>query len=255
MEKHRQELVDRLLADLDFPALYRGYTWKNDTWEKGFPDIFRLEQEMTAAARAQTLGLDHVQEIAHWGGMPDRSRIDCADPLPVLLYIDDAPAYWLMHEPADIVWIVERQIRGFGPTYASKLLRFAVPQVFGAIDTRLVRVFGRGDQEKQRYPLLDLTASPFGGRWAILAAQPAWPGEYGTWTRILHALANALNREEVCCPHPAPFVRAGLRIGGIWAAADVEMALFCYASWVLRGECKSETWKRERWEDSIRGVV
>jgi hypothetical protein len=39
MEKHRQEEVDRLSADLDFPALYRGYTWKNDTWEKGFSEI------------------------------------------------------------------------------------------------------------------------------------------------------------------------------------------------------------------------
>jgi len=118
-----------------------------------------------------------------------------------------------------------------------------------------VRVFGCGDPEKQRYPLLDLTASPFGGRWAILAAQPAWPGEYGTWTETLQAIACRLNREEVCCPHPAGFVRAGLRSHGIWVAADVEMALFSYASAVVRGPCKSETRMREQREDSVTGVV
>ncbi|WP_292728002.1 hypothetical protein [Methanoculleus sp.] len=255
MEKHQRELVDRLPGDLDFPALYRGYAWKNDTWEKGFPDILLLEREVTAAARDQALGLDHVQKVARWGGIPDRDRIHCADRLSVTLYVGDAPAYWLMREPENTIRILEEQIRGFGPTYTSKLLRFAVPQVFGAIDTRLVRVFGCGDPEKQRYPLLDLTASPFGGRWAILAAQPAWPGEYGTWTETLQVIACWLNREEVCCPHPAGFVRAGLRSHGIWVAADVEMALFSYASGVVREPCKSETRMREQREDSVTGEV
>lgn len=255
VEKHRQEQIDRLLSDLDFPPLYRGYAWKNDTWEKGFPDIFSLEQEVTAAARDQTLGLEHVQKIACWGGIPNRDRIDCADRLSIALYFGDSPAYWLMRAPVNTIGIVEGQIRGFGPTYASKLLRFAVPQVFGAIDTRLVRVFGRGDPEKQRYPLLDLTASPFGDRWAIPATQPGWPGEYGTWTKILQAIARRLNREEVCCPHPERFVGAGLRSEGIWAAADVEMALFCYASGVVRGPFKSETRMRKHREGSVTGVV
>lgn len=71
-----------------------------------------------------------------------------------------APAYRLMHEPEETIRIVEWRVRGFGPTYASKLLRFAVPQVFGAIDIRLVRIFGRGDPGMQRYPLLDLAALP-----------------------------------------------------------------------------------------------
>jgi len=90
VEKHRQEQIDRLLSDLDFPALYRGYAWKNDTWEKGFPDIFSLEQEVTAAARDQTLGLEHVQKIACWGGIPNRDRIDCADRLSIALYFGDS---------------------------------------------------------------------------------------------------------------------------------------------------------------------
>ncbi len=253
MEEHLREEVDRLLAYLDFPALYREYAWRNDTWEKGFPDILRLEREVTAAARNRTLGPEHVQEIARWGGLT--GRFDCPDPLTVTLYVGDAPAYWLVHDSGDTVRDIERQIRGFGPTYASKILRFAVPQVFGALDTRLVRVFGRGDPVMQRYALLDLVAEQFGGRWAIPVTQPGWPWAYGTWTGTLHALASALNREEVCCPHPAGFVGAGLRSRGIWVAADVEMALFSYASAVVREAFKSETRMKEQREDSITGAV
>ncbi len=236
MEKHRQEQVDHLLCDLDFPALYRGYTWKGDTWERGFPEIFRLEREVTAAARNRTLGLDHARDIACWGGLPAPECIGCADPLSIILYFGGSPAYWLVHVPANAIQFVEGRIPGFGLTYASKLLRFAIPCSFGAIDTRLVRVFGRGDPGVCRYPLLNLTASPIGNRWAILATQRGWPEEYGVWTEVLRAIARWLNREEVCCPHPAGFVVAGLRNEEIWAAADVEMALFSYASGVVRRE-------------------
>ncbi len=89
MEKHLREEVDRLLSALDFPALYRGYAWKNDVWGKGFPDILRLEREVTAAARDRALGLDHVREIARWGGLPDRDRIDCPGRLSAILYVGD----------------------------------------------------------------------------------------------------------------------------------------------------------------------
>ncbi|NLM30517.1 MAG: hypothetical protein GX216_08875 [Methanomicrobiales archaeon] len=233
MEKHRQEQVDHLLCDLDFPALYRGYRWKSDTWERGFPEIFRLEREVTAAARDRTLGPDHAREIARWGGLPAPERIGCADPLSIALYFGGSPAYWLVHVPANTIQTIEWRILGFGPAYASKLLRFAIPCSFGAIDTRLVRVFGRGDPGACRYPLLDLIASPIGSRWEILSVQPGWPGEYGVWTEVLRMIARRLNRDEICCPHPAGFVSAGLRSDGIWAAADVEMALSSYASGVV----------------------
>ena len=228
VEMHRQGEVDRLLSDLDFPGLYRDYIWRNDTWERGFPDILRLEQEVVAAAREGVLGPDHVEKIARWGNLA--GRISCPGRLSVTLYIGDVPAYWLLHGSGDTILCLEQQIQGSGPAYVRKLLRFAVPQIFGALDTRLVRVFGSGDPAMQRYALLDLSAEPSGGRWAIPAAQPGWPGEYEAWIEILHAIASDLNREEICCPHPAGFAASGLRSHGIWFAADVEMALFSYAS-------------------------
>lgn len=223
--RYREVEVARLLGDLDFPALYRRSTQGRD-----FLRVYRLEREMTAAARTGTLGPDHVRAVACPG-----EEVACADPLPVTLYIGDVPAYWLMHRPEETIRLLAWQIPGPGPTTLSRLLRFAVPQVFGAVDPGLVRVFGRGDPGAQRYRLLDLRVLLAGGRWTIPATQPGWPGAYGVWVETLQAIARLLNREEVCCPHTGPFLRAGLRDRGIWVAADVEMALAGYASAVVGG--------------------
>ncbi|MGB4252018.1 MAG: hypothetical protein WBJ20_03515 [Candidatus Methanoculleus thermohydrogenotrophicum] len=230
----RRDEIDRLLGDLDFPALYRGYTWNDDTWEKEFPGIYRLEQEMISASRGCTLGPAHVQKIARRDSVPDHNAANCTGRLSILLYIDNMPAYWLRHKPESSVRIIEDQIPGLGPACTSRILRFAVPVVFGAIDTDLVRVFGHGDPGAQRYHLVDLAASPSGTHWTIPAGQAIWPEEYGVWVETLQAIARRLNREEVCCPHPEPFLRSGLRDECIWAAADVEMALASYASVALR---------------------
>ena len=121
-------------------------------------------------------------------------------------------------------------MKGFGPTFASKLLHFAVPQVFGALDSRLVRIFGNAAFE---YPLLDLYAEKCNKRWQI-PAQKGWPGEYGTWIRILNYLADRLNREGKSCPHPENYYKTGLREKGVWLPADVETSLFSYASLQLK---------------------
>ncbi|MDG6251256.1 MAG: hypothetical protein QCH34_10560, partial [Methanocalculus sp.] len=66
----QQREVARLLADLNLPDLYTSYEWKGDVWEKGFPDLFRLEQEISNAARQYSLGKQHLFQIATWGRYP-----------------------------------------------------------------------------------------------------------------------------------------------------------------------------------------
>jgi len=224
----QQQEVTRLLEDLNLPTLYRQYDWMGDTWEKGFPDLFRLERDISRAARQYSLGKQHLLEIAKWGKHPNPKRIDCQDPIKITLYENDSPAKWLEREPENAVWILEGQTRGFGPTYCSKVLHFAVPQLFGAIDTRLVRTFGQGDPAAQRYPLLDLKVT--GKRWAIESRQAGWPREYGTWTAILNHIAKTLNEKGEECPHPPQYLQSGLRKKGVWLPADVETALFAYAT-------------------------
>jgi len=43
-------------------------------------------------------------------------------------------------------------------------------------------------------------------------------------------LAHHLNETGVACPHPDAYVECELRSGGKWYCADVETALFSYAT-------------------------
>jgi hypothetical protein len=221
-----QQQLDRLLNDLNFPQRYREYRWKGDTYDNGFPDLCRLEKEISAAAKNNAIMQHHLVEIAKWGKLPGRN-ISCKEPLNLTMYVNNHPAPDLFTEPAAEIKKIRALVKGFGPTYASKLLHFAVPQVFGALDTRLVRTFGNAAPE---YHLLDLDAAKSGDRWLISPDQPGWPGEYGTWVGILNYLAGRLNRDGVPCPHPENYYEEGLREKGIWFPADVETALFSYAS-------------------------
>lgn len=232
LENSLQQRVDRFLQDPahDMGKLYQSYTWKKDTHKLGFPDLFRLEKDISSAARQNSLGIKHLINIAKWGKLPNTKQISWPEPKKLQLYIDHQPAMWLTFNPGNAIATVEGQIHGFGPTYASKLLHFAVPQIFGAIDTRLVRTFGEGDKASQRYQFLNLSVKWSGDRWAIPTYQSGWADEYGKWICILNYIANTLNKNGTRCDHPPEYVQAGLREKGIWLPADVETALFSYAS-------------------------
>ncbi|TAJ44057.1 hypothetical protein [Methanofollis fontis] len=218
--------IDRLLAGVDLAREYRTYRWKGDSWKDGFVQICTLERRLSDAARKNSLGQSHAINVAAWGGLPNTAGIQCREPLNLPLYKRGLPAPWLRDGAENVMRMLEGQIRGFGPTYCSKMLRFAVPSVFGAIDTRIVRVFGA---DAEHYRLLDLQATRSGPRWAILSAQEAWPADFGTWTMALHQIADRLNGEGTACPHPPLMVGLGLREPGVWLPADVEMAMFSYA--------------------------
>jgi len=236
LSSSQYSVISTFLQEQDMPNLYRSYTWEGDTWKKGFPDLFRLEREISAAAKRYAINRDHLLQVAEWGKLPNKKGISCRSSLKVTLYVDDTPACWLSREPENAVCILESQIRGFGPTYCSKILHFAVPQVFGALDTRLVRTFGRGDDRTlHRYQLLDLSVSLSGNRWTIPSSQEGWPREYGTWVAILNHIAQTLNRDGIACPHPPCYTESGLREEGMWLPADVETALFSYASQQVEG--------------------
>jgi len=219
--------LEKIATDLDFPKLYKSYVWGIDTWSNGFLDLIRLEKEISTAARHNDIRREHLVKIAKWGKLPNINRIACLDPLDIKLYQNDLPAPWLIAEPHKTVSLLQSQIEGFGPTYVSKLLHFAVPQICGALDTRLVRVFGN---KAQKYLILDLYAQEIGGRWAIPATQAGWPGEYKIWVVSLKLFADYLNGNQISCPHPSKYQQFGLRHDGLWLPADVETALFSYAS-------------------------
>jgi len=234
--ENMEEKVETFVATTDLPTFYRQYGWKNDRWIDGFREILQLEMNVTSAARAHRLTKSHILMIAQWGGLPNVERVRCyKDPLDMSLYDGKEISAVVKNDPVMAVRKLKQQTSGIGPTYISKVLRFAAPSQFGAIDSRLVRVFGLGDEKSRKIQILNLKASPGeGGRWFI--GSDNWPGEYGIWIAILNHIAGILNSSGISCPHPNQFVHAELRKQGTWLPADVEMALFSYASMRIYGK-------------------
>lgn len=227
----------RLIAELNafahaksFPDLYRAYSWKNDTCPNGFPDIYELESKLIHSDRTTGITLDDVKAVAAWGAMRNQRRIN--GPALVAsgntLHTPAGPAVPALEtQPLTPLATIGAHLHGIGPTYLSKVLRFTLPQEYGAIDTRCVRVFGRGDADAHQHNWIDLRARDDGYGWYIPRRQARWPDAYVVWTNILRHFAAVLSRN---CPHPPAFVQSGLRQRGTWECADVEMALFSYAS-------------------------
>ncbi|MDO9035577.1 MAG: hypothetical protein Q7U51_10275 [Methanoregula sp.] len=235
MSNITQKNVDKFIATNDIANYYRQYGWKNDRWTGVFSDILLLEQSVGTAARDQQITKSHILKIAQWGGLPNTERIQCLkDPLVLPLYDGMEISMAIKNDPLTAVRMISQQTTGIGPTYISKVLRFAAPTLYGAIDSRLVRVFGAGDPKSSRMRILNLKANQAKSkRWSI--GQDNWPSEFGTWLAILGHIAGTLNASGVTCPHPAQLIDAKLRQTGTWLPADVEMALFSYASLTIYG--------------------
>ncbi|PIS36326.1 MAG: hypothetical protein COT35_11795 [Nitrospirae bacterium CG08_land_8_20_14_0_20_52_24] len=233
-----RELPEHLFLDLsnfrnrnDFVELYRSYNWNNDTHENGFPDILRLERQLLESDHNRGISLQDVKDVANWGNLRNSGRIlgqEISLPPMTLHSGNGCPAEAVRINPMGPVRTLENNItRGIGPTYLSKILRFGLPQEYGAIDTRCVRVFGEGDTHAHQHDWLSLRARNYGYGWYIPRPQAAWPTAYDTWIDILRFFSSQLPKN---CPHPIKFVEAGLRVDSVWNCADVEMALFSYAS-------------------------
>jgi hypothetical protein len=215
----------------DFADLYKSYSWRNDTYANGFPDILDLEVSLINSDKNLGISLQDVKRVADWGKLRNPGRIKGIEivlPKKTLHNDNGNSAEYLARNPMKPVHILEGNIeKGIGPTYLSKVLRFGLPQDYGAIDTRVVRVFGQGDLIVQQHNWLDLSARNYGYGWFIPKTQRNWPSAYGSWLNILRFFSQQLPNN---CPHPKALVDAGLRLNNNWICADVEMALFTYAS-------------------------
>ncbi len=233
-----QELKESLkdfVKGHDLAELYRKYSWKDDTWTNDFPSILDLEKDVSEKAKRNLVKQGDVRRVVRWGG--GTLKVKWCETVRLFLY--DERGHFkkeLRENPSIAAQILKEQkerglISGLGITYLTKVLRFAAPSEFGAIDSRIVRVFGQGDNNSKQHNWLSLTACSGEGeqRWAI-REESTWPKEYGNWIKILRFLANLLNSKNSCCPHREPFIESSLRQEGVWVCTDVEMALFAYAS-------------------------
>jgi hypothetical protein len=227
-------LISRLeayAAEHDFAELYRGYEWQRDNWRTGFPDILELEKQLTRNAKSNLVTRENVLAVAEWAKHRNPAGIQCPDVIRLPLKSTPSSAGSSVRtDAARLVTELRRATKGLGPTTLSKVLRFAIPREFGAIDTRIVRIVGQGDEGSKREHWLSLCVRNYGYGWYIALPQSAWPEEYSNWIGILRFIASILNDSGVACPHPEGFVTSGLRTRGIWGCADVETAFFSWAS-------------------------
>lgn len=222
----------------DFIKLYKAYSWEGDTYPNGFPNILKLETCLKRAAMNNQITKQHLIFVAKWGKYRNLKRIKCpAGTLKIRLYRENnLPLRYLSGDPIRPIVSLQRQVKGLGPTYLSKVIRFALPDEYGAIDTRIVRVFGHGDPASKKQSWLDMKAVNYDYGWYIPREQAAWPKDYAKWVNILRFFADILNnpKNQCSCPHPANFVNQGLRLKSVWICADVEMALFSYVSKLIK---------------------
>ncbi len=228
--------LEAFLSDNDFPSLYKSYSWRNDTHSAGFPDIHRLEEQIGSHAKVSRVTLDDIVGIVCWGGSNSPITIRCPDSLvkfnTMFRTIVPPDNRRVSDDPHLMAMLLDKAVSGIGPTNVSKVLRFAIPEKYGAVDSRCVRVFGLGDPAANAHDWIKLQArEDTPNRWNI--QQHKWAEKYILWIDILGRLAQSLNEDRVRCPHPERFVKAGLRKRGSWTCADVEMALFAYASEVI----------------------
>ena len=227
----------QFLEKQDMPALYKSYAWNNDIFANGFPEIFRLETKLIQTARQNFVLLEDIVDIAYWGGLVNPSNISAeTERIRVDQYDSQGQLFpFIYTNPDTPLTQLANQTEGLGPTYLSKVLRFAVPREFGAIDSRLVRVFGRSRRQEPQHNWLKLTAHTAKRGASIRINKSVWPSEYRKWIFILRTFVNQLNFGEnpIPCPHPKEFKKSKIRTKNHWACADVEMALFAYASKIL----------------------
>jgi len=232
-----QNRLNKFLRQQNFIKLYKAYNWEHDTYSNGFPDIFDLESTLRTAAMNNQITMDHVISVAKWGKLRNIHRVKgLSSSLNIDLYQENGlPLSQLEKDPLPPIVNLDNQLKGLGPTYLSKVIRFALPQEYGSIDTRIVRVVGLGDPDSKQLNWLELKARNDGYGWYIPKNQKAWPSEYGKWLNTLRFFAQRLNdiNDPCLCPHPLNFVNHSLRKKGVWMCADIEMAMYSYVSRLL----------------------
>ncbi|MBN1181512.1 MAG: hypothetical protein JXB49_04435 [Bacteroidales bacterium] len=226
-EKLKQ--IDRFLDDFSITKYYTQYSWGNDDFSTGFSDIFHLEKQYAKAVSESMIVPNHLRSLAVWGNLSKEPKLKFGNFIPLSFFQNGQISKKVLYDPSFYISDLDKRIAYFGPTFISKLLRFSLPEYYGAIDTRIVSVFGTGGRGINGKKWIDLVV--YGGS---ISKTPGWQFEYAAWIFILRYITSKLNNEGEKCPHPKRFVQDGLRENGKWYCADVEMALYAYTHEVLR---------------------
>lgn len=75
LSKALRDELDAFVKSNDMQALYKSYSWKNDTYSNGFPDIAKLEHQLRKSEISTGITLNDAVDVAKWGAMRNQKRI------------------------------------------------------------------------------------------------------------------------------------------------------------------------------------
>ena len=154
---------------------YSLYSWGNQDSKGSHHDLYDLENNLSSRENQFVRPLPS-RRYCRMGWASRSKNYLLSRPFANPLYSGRQPALCHYYDPVNTICMIEGRVKGFGPTFSSKLLHFSIPQIFGAIDTRLVRVFGNESEDPDPHHFLNLDVNrPEKGRPAITKTQQNWP--------------------------------------------------------------------------------
>lgn len=180
---------------------YQKYEWRGDTFENGFPWIRSLERSLSQKARkCGYLDMEDLIAIAEWGGnqrgLIQRLR---RNNQPAGIHCATRRAISNISDPEEALREL-LSIKQWGLTYASKTLRFVCPEHYPALDRRLRKGLG-------------------------CSLPPIWDGHINSMVEGYVSFLKTCRGIQAATKTENP-----LRTDKSWFIADIEMALFAYAS-------------------------
>lgn len=204
-----------------FPDYFRAYLWEGKHHLFGYPPdsypsfywIVSIEQRFdwlkNNYSTRKTASRYLIQEMIQWGGSQNGTLQKFDDAIGEVNLFD------LIHNVINNLDHPDKAIEsalkipGMGLTYASKLLRFLDPETYGALDSRLRRGLTEiipKIQDSQKNSMIN---------------------GYENFIQTLSEIKNQLDNENII--RPACNMPSGKKPSE-WRAADIEMALFQWAS-------------------------
>jgi hypothetical protein len=207
----------------DFPSYFRDYAWQDkhalygypgDTFDASFPWIGSLERrfawlKMNHTAQ-QTSSVYLVREMIQWGGSQNGTLQKFDDGQgEVNLYDLLADTIGHLGTP-ELALRAALNIPGMGLTYASKLLRFLDPEIYGALDGRV----RDGLDSRKGIGLIPIIRD---------SSVNSMVSGYLAFLTNIATLRQQLDTAGIERPECA--LQRGRNQSG-WRAADIEMAIF-----------------------------
>jgi len=202
-----------------FPEYYKNYVWSGKHKLFGYPPddfpeflwISSLEKRFAWVVRNYSKNNSAskylLQEMIEWGGSQNgilqKFNDRCGE---VNLFEALRDVVNSLSNPSEAISSA-LNLPGLGLAYASKLLRFMKPEIYGALDANI------RDALKIKGKLKKI----FDGNHNSMVSG------YVKFVRLLEEIKEGLKTKGIKKP------ACGLTDGGTWRASEIEMALFCWA--------------------------